>query len=142
MGGRESFKHCADLDDTNDVKCGAEYTFAQVCEGGFLSKDVPDVLIFPFDKETKNFTFEIWVHIYDDDGGWSGSDTIADYRLYHTFSSLQHAQSVLGCGKQFQERDSSEDGSSGMRYTLTVFPNSCAQEPAYAPTDWSKWGWY
>jgi LysM repeat protein len=142
MGGLESFKHCADLDDTNDVKCGVDYTVAQVCEGGFLSEDIPDVLIFPFDKESKNFTFEIWVHIYDDDGRWSGSDTIADYRLYHTFSSLQQAQSVLGCGKQFSERDSSKDGSSGMQYTLTVFPNSCAQEPAYAPRDWSKWGWY
>jgi LysM repeat protein len=142
LGGAESFKHCADLDDTNDVKCGVDYTFAQVCEGGFLSEDSPDFLVIPFDQESKNFTLEIWVHIYDDDGWSSGSDTIADYRLYHTFSSLQQAQSVLGCGKQFSERDSSKDGSSGMSYTLTVYPNSCEEEPTYAPRDWSKWGWY
>jgi LysM repeat protein len=142
MGGLESFKHCAGLGDTNSVKCGTDYSFAQVCKGGFLSGDSPDVLIFPFDKDSKNFTVEIWVHIYDDDGWSSGSDTIADYRIYHTFSSLQQAQSVLGCGKQFQERDTSKDGSSGMRYTLTVFPNSCTQEPTYLPQDWTKGGWY
>jgi hypothetical protein len=141
-GGTESFKHCARLSDTNSVKCGNWYTFADLCEGAFGSKDFPDVLIFPFDKDSKNFTFEIWVHIYDDDGWSSGSDTIADYRLYHTFSSLQQAQSVLGCGKQFNARDSSDDGSSGMYYTLTVFPNSCADEPTYAPEEWSKFGWY
>jgi LysM repeat protein len=142
MGGLESFKHCAGLSDTNSVKCGVGYTFAGVCEGGFLSGDVPDVLILPFDKDSNNITFDLWVHIYDDDGWSSGSDTIADYRLSHSFSSLQQAQSVLGCGKQFSERDSSEDGSSGMQYTLTVFPNSCAQEPTYAPRDWTKGGWY
>ncbi len=45
------------------------------------------------------------------DGGWSGGDTIADYSLYHSFSSVQHAQSGLGCRKRFNERDPSEDGS-------------------------------
>ena len=45
-------------------------------------------------------------------------------------------QSELGCGKQFQERNSAEDGSSSMYYTLTVFPNSCGQYPPYDPGDW------
>ncbi len=136
MGGHEAFKLCAYLRDTNDVKCGNTYTFADVCEGGFLAGDFPDVLILPFDKESKNLTFNLWVHIYDDDGIGSGSDTIADYKLSHSFSSLQHAQSLLGCGKKFQERDSSEDGSSGISYTLTVYPNSCGQEPTYFAKDW------
>jgi hypothetical protein len=137
MGGHEAFKLCAYLRETNDVKCGNTYAFSNLCSSDWiLNEDVPDVLILPFDKESKNFTFDLWVHIYDDDGGWSGSDTIADYRLSHSFSSLQHAQTALGCGKQFQERDSSDDGSSGMSYTLTVFPNACGQEPTYLGKDW------
>ena len=119
------------------MKCGNTYAFSNLCSSDWiLNEDVPDVLILPFDKESKNISFDLWVHIYDDDGWSSGSDTIADYRLSHSFSSLQHAQSVLGCGKQFQERDSSEDGSSGMSYTLTVFPNTCGQEPTYIGADW------
>ncbi len=137
MGGHESFKLCAYLRNTNSVKCGNTYAFSNLCSTDWiLNEDVPDVLILPFDKESKNFTIDLWVHIYDDDGWSSGSDTIADYRLSHSFSSLQHAQSVLGCGKQFQERDSSEDGSSGMSYTLTVYPNTCGQEPTYLGKDW------
>ena len=143
MGSGFFFKHCAMASDPNDVACGNTYTFADVCEGGFLSGDYPDVLILPFDKDSKNFTFDLWVHIRDSDGRWSGSDTIADYRLSHSFSSLQHAQSVLGCGKQFQERDSSEDGSSGMSYTLTVYLNSCGgQEPIIPGKDWTKGGYW
>jgi hypothetical protein len=130
MGAHESFKLCAQLRHTNSVKCGNTYAFSNLCSTDWiLNEDVPDVLILPFDKESKNFTVDLWVHIYDDDGLWSGSDTIADYKLSHSFSSLQHAQSVLGCGKQFTERDSSNDGSSGMTYTLTVYPNSCAYVP-------------
>jgi hypothetical protein len=137
MGGHEAFKGCASLWDTNDVKCGNTYSFSNLCQTDkFSGEDVPDVLILPFDKESKNFTIDLWVHIYDDDGIGSGSDTIADYKLSHSFSSLQQAQSVLGCGKQFSERDSSKDGSSGMIYTLTVYPNSCAQEPTYLGKDW------
>jgi hypothetical protein len=143
MGGRQSFKLCAGFRDWKgwgrdpySVKCGNTYTFAAMCKGGFLSGDFPEVLILPFDKESKNFTVEVRAHIRDSDVPWSGSDVIADHHLYHTFSSLQHAQSVLGCGKTFRERDSSEDGSSSMDYKLTVFPNSCAQEPSYAPKDW------
>jgi len=137
MAGHQAFKLCAYLRDTNDVSCGNTYAFSNLCDSDWiLQADVPDVLILPFDKESKNFTIDLWVHIYDDDGWSSGSDTIADYRLSHSFSSLQHAQSVLGCGKQFNERDSSEDGSSGMSYTLTVFPNTCGQEPTYIGKDW------
>jgi LysM repeat protein len=143
MGGHESFKLCAGFKkwygsgrDPYKVKCGNWYAFANMCKGGYGSGDFPDVLILPFDRDSKNFTVEVWAHIRDHDGISSGSDTIANHRLSHTFSSLQHAQSVLGCGKQFQERDSSEDGSSSLDYTLTVFPNSCAQEPTYLGKDW------
>jgi hypothetical protein len=140
MGGHQSFKLCAHLFHTNSVKCGNTYAFSNLCSTDWiLNEDVPDVLILPFDKESKNFTFDLWVHIYDDDGKWSGSDTIADYKLSHSFSSLQQAQSVLGCGKQFTERDSSDDGSSGMTYTLTVYPNSCGgAEPTYLGKDWGR----
>jgi LysM repeat protein len=137
MAGHQAFKLCAYLRKPNSVKCGNTYTFSNLCSTDWiLNEDVPDVLILPFDKESTNIKIDLWVHIYDDDGWSSGSDTIADYRLSHSFSSLQQAQSVLGCGKQFQERDSSDDGSSGMSYTLTVFPNSCAQEPTYLGKDW------
>ncbi len=137
MAGHESFKLCAYLRKTNSVKCGNTYAFSNLCSTDWiLNEDVPDVLILPFDKESNNLTVDLWVHIRDNDYPYSGSDTIADYRLSHSFSSLQHAQSVLGCGKQFQERDSSEDGSSGMSYTLTVYPNSCGQEPTYIGADW------
>jgi hypothetical protein len=137
MGGHQALKACARLGHTNSVKCGNTYPFADVCKGGFLAGDYPDVLILPFDKDSKNFIVDLWVHIYDDDGAWSGSDTIADYRISHSFSSLQDAQSALGCGKQFAERDSSDDGSSGLTYTLTVYPNSCGEdEPTYLGADW------
>lgn len=139
MGGHESFKLCAYLRKTNSVKCGNTYAFSNLCSSDWiLNEDVPDVLILPFDKESKNFTFDLWVHIYDDDGWSSGSDTIADYKISHSFSSLQDAQSVLGCGKQFQERDSSNDGSSGINYTLTVYPNACGEEPTYLEKDWGR----
>jgi hypothetical protein len=136
MGGQRATKPCGKQKHTHDVKCGIWYTFADVCLSGFLDKDVPDVLIIPFDKESTHFTFEVQLWLRDSDGIWDPDDTIAEYRLYHTFTSLQHAQSVLGCGKQFTERDSSEDGSSAIYYTLTVFPNTCAQEPAYPSKDW------
>jgi len=136
MAGQRSTKPCGRQRHTHDVKCGIWYTFADVCISGFLDEDVPDVLILPFDKGSTNFTFDIGVYLRDSDGIWSPDDKIAVYGLDHTFSSLQHAQSVLGCGKQFSERDSSEDGSSALHYTLTVFPNSCAQEPTYLGKDW------
>jgi hypothetical protein len=143
MGGHQSFKLCAGFkkwygsgQDPYSVKCGNTYSFAGLCKGGFQSGDFPEVLILPFDKDSKNFTVEVWAHIRDHDGIWSGSDVIANHRLNHTFSSLQHAQSVLGCGKTFRERDSSEDGSSSLDYVLTVFPNSCGQEPTYLGKDW------
>jgi hypothetical protein len=142
MGSAYSFKHCAMLNDPNDVACGNTYTFADVCEGAFMSGDVLDVLILPFDKESKNFKVNVDVHIRDEDDA-SGSDVIADYKLSHSFSSLQHAQSVLGCGKQFSRENYSKDGTSRMYYTLTVFPNTCGgQEPIYAPKNWSKGGYY
>jgi hypothetical protein len=142
MGSVYSFKHCAMLNDPNDVACGNTYTFADVCEGAFMSGDVLDVLILPFDKESKNFKVNVDVHIRDEDDA-SGSDVIADYKLSHSFSSLQHAQSVLGCGKQFSRENYSKDGTSRMYYTLTVFPNTCGgQEPIYAPKNWSKGGYY
>jgi hypothetical protein len=136
MGGHEAVKACARLWHPNSVKCGNTYTFADVCKGGYSTSGVPDVLVLPFDKESKDFSFELWVHILDDDGKWSSSDTIADYRITHSFSSLQHAQSALGCGKQFTERDSSNDGSSAMTYTLTIYPNSCGDEPTYLGKYW------
>jgi len=136
MAGQRSTKSCGRQNHTVDVKCGIWYTFADICTSGFLDEDVPDVLILPFDKGSTNFTFDITVNLRDSDGIWDPDDKIADYRLDHTFSSLQHAQSVLGCGKQFSERDSSEDGSSSIDYTLTVYPNSCAQEPTYPGKDW------
>jgi len=43
---------------------------------------------------------------------------------------------VLGCGKQFQERNSAKDGISAMYYTLTVFPSPCSQYPPYQLPDW------
>jgi hypothetical protein len=118
------------------VKCGNWYTLDYVCTGGYYDEDVPDVLILPFDKNATWFEFELWLFIYDDDGWSSGSDTIADYRLYHTFASLQQAQSELGCGKEFSKENYSEDGTSRMYYTLTAFPNSCSQAPPYLPGDW------
>ncbi len=53
------------------------------------------------------------------------------------FPDLWTDRTPLRCGKRFTERDSSDDGSSGMTYTLTVYPNACgAEEPAYLGKDW------
>ena len=137
MAGQMAFKSCAHQDHNNDVKCGNTYEFSNLCSSDWIeNEDVPDVLILPLDKESKNFTVNLWVRVRDWDGGWGPGHTIADYPLDHTFSSLQHAQSVLGCGKQFHEWDSSEAGSSSMYYTLTVYPNACGQEPTYLGADW------
>jgi hypothetical protein len=136
QGEWSPFKNCAHLGHTSSVKCGNWYTLDYVCTGGYYDEDVPDVLILPFDKNATWFEFELWLFIYDDDGWSSGSDTIADYRLYHTFASLQQAQSELGCGKEFSKENYSEDGTSRMYYTLTAFPNSCSQAPPYLPGDW------
>jgi hypothetical protein len=137
MGGHEAFKLCAYLRETNSVKCGNTYAFSNLCSSDWiLNEDVPDVLILPFDKESNNLTFDLWVHIRDNDYPYSGSDVIADYKVSHSFSSLQHAQSVLGCGKEFSKEDYSKDGTSRMYYTLTVFPNTCGQEPTYIGADW------
>jgi LysM repeat protein len=127
-------KRCASLFHSYDVQCGNWYNFSDMCASSY--EDVPDALVIPFSKQATNLTFELWVWIADEDGIWSQYDKIADYHIKHTFSSFQQAQSVLGCGKQYQERNSSEDGSSSMNYTLTVFPNSCNQYPPYNPSDW------
>jgi hypothetical protein len=43
--------------------------------------------------------------------------------------------------KAVPERDSSDDGSSGMTYTLIVYPNSCGEEPTYLRKDWGVHYW-
>jgi LysM repeat protein len=138
MAGHQASKPCASLWDTNSVKCGNTYSFFSLCSTDGTLDDVGNyVLILPFDKESKDFTIYLRVSINDDDGRWSGNDKIADYRISHTFSSLQHAQSALGCkGKQFMEADSSKDGASRMNYWLTVFPNACFQEPTWPSAYW------
>lgn len=85
-------------------------------------------LVVPFDKDSKGLTIDLVVFFYDHDV-FSKDDKIATYVITYNFSSLQHAQSVLGCGKQFQELNSSDDGSSSLNYTLTIYPNSCADQP-------------
>jgi len=127
------FKNCARLSNSYDVECGNWYNFSDLCAKSY--NDPPDVLVLPFSKEATNLTFELWVLLYDEDGLSSGSDKIADYHLKHTFSSTDMAVQALQCGKQFEERNSSEDGSSSITYTLTVFPNSCSQYPPYNPGD-------
>jgi len=97
-----------------DVKCGISYEMSRIV--------LTDVLTLPFDKDSEKFTVEIRVHILDDDERWSAPDDLAEYRIRHTFSSLAHAQSELGCGKQFHEHGHSEDGISDLYYTLTVLP--------------------
>jgi hypothetical protein len=97
-----------------DVECGIWYEMSRIV--------IPDVLTLPFDKDSENFTVEIRVHLLDDDEGSSAPDDLAEYRIHHTFSSLAHAQSELGCGKQFHEHGHSQDGISDLYYTLTVLP--------------------
>jgi hypothetical protein len=136
-GDWSPIKSCPDKYWPYEVECGNWYNFSDVCQKAIpWPAPIHDTIVLPFNKAATNLNFELWVLLYDDDGRFSQSDKIADYHLKHTFSSLQQAQSALGCGKQFQEQNSAEDGSSSMYYTLTVLPNSCSQAPPYGPSDW------
>jgi hypothetical protein len=121
--GPYSQKHC-NPGDYHLASCGQRVPIGHFCWSP------PDVhqLIVPFNKDRKNFTFLIWVVIYDHDV-FSGDDKVAYYVIRHNFTSLQEAQSILGCGKQFQELNSADAGSSSLNYTLTVYPNSCYAKP-------------
>jgi hypothetical protein len=59
------------------------------------------------------------------------ADTIAS-----SLPDLATAHTPLRCGKRFTERQSSDDGSSAMTYTLTVYPNQCGDEAAYLGKHW------
>jgi hypothetical protein len=116
------------------VNRGGWYNFSDLCANSY--EDVPDVLLPPFSEEAANLTFELWLLLHHSDGLFSGSDTVADYHLKHILSSYQRAQWALACNKQFQERKSSEDGSSSVSCALSVYPSSWGAYPPRVPGDW------
>lgn len=130
-------KRCPGSLATYDVKCGNSYRFRDLCASS--DQDFPHVLVLPFNKEVTNLTFELWVLLLDDDGGSSKPDVIAEYRLKHSFSSFEQAQSALGCVGVLseQQRSSTKSGSSAIYYSLSVYPN-CGNQLPYPP---SEWGW-
>ncbi len=131
INGRRLKQGCGTFNFYNKVKCGDTDGFISLCGPAYPTKPHPgEIRVHFYEDDGQDIVFEVTAKFWDGDD-WSPDDEIANYVIRHRFSDLQAAQSILGCGKEYTQRNSAKDGSSSLSYTLYVYPNPCNETPPY-----------
>lgn len=115
------------------TKDSPPYTFAEL--GNWFEVQNPDTLIVPIPNQ--NIRVKVGTFFYDHDSDGNPNDHFGFRWLNHEYPDLQSAQNDLGCGKKFRDPMEGyrieENADTAITYTLSVYPNSCADVPQGIP---------